>query len=106
MSNVVVESPKTSRFRQLRAVLKVVVPLLLFVGALLALAGGGQQLLQYRIAIAPGLAVASFAVLLWVIVWASLVWTYMARLFGAPLDWRSGVKVYATSNLGKYLPGK
>src|SRR5438105_1462444 len=30
----------------------------------------------------------------------------MARLFGAPLDWRSGVKVYATSKLGKYLPGK
>jgi uncharacterized membrane protein YbhN (UPF0104 family) len=106
MSNVAVESGSSNRLRQARTALKVIVPLLLFAGALLALAGGGQQLLQYRIAIQPGLAAASFLVLVVPIGWASLVWTYMARMFGAALGWRSGVKVYATSNLGKYLPGK
>jgi hypothetical protein len=85
-----------NRLERLRPILKIVVPVLLFL----------VQLSATRIEIQPATAAASFAVLLAAIVWASLVWTYMARVFGAPLGWRDGVRIYATSNLGKYLPGK
>src|SRR4051812_42873050 len=95
-----------SRWETIRPILKVVIPVVLFLVAVATLAGGWQQLAAARIQVNPITAVGSFAVLLVAIAWASLLWTYMARVFGAPLTWRDGVRVYATSNLGKYLPGK
>ncbi len=106
MSDSLARTSASTRWQQARSLLKVVVPLLLFLGAVVALAGGWQQLASYQFAVHLPLAGAAFATLLVAIIWASLVWTYMARMFGAPLGWRAGIKVYATSNLGKYLPGK
>src|SRR3954469_15886110 len=85
------------RFSRLKPVLKVVVPLLLFLAAVVTLAGGWQQLSSQHLEIRLTTAAAAFVVLLVAIVWASIVWTYMARAFGAPLGWGAGVKVYATS---------
>jgi glycosyltransferase 2 family protein len=91
---------------RIRSLLRIVVPLLLFLGAIGALAGGGLQLASTQLTISWVPTLAAFSVLLLASGWAAVVWTYMARTFGARLDWRTGVKVYATSNLGKYLPGK
>jgi uncharacterized membrane protein YbhN (UPF0104 family) len=95
-----------SRWETFRPILKIVVPVLLFLVAVATLAGGWQQLSATRIEIQPATAAAAFVALLITIAWASLVWTYLARVLGAPLSWRDGVRIYATSNLGKYLPGK
>jgi glycosyltransferase 2 family protein len=98
--------PAPSKAARIRRVLRILVPVLLFVAALAVLAGGGLQLANTRLTISWMPAIAAFLTLLLASVWASLVWAHMARIFGAEFDVRTGVKVYATSNLGKYLPGK
>jgi len=106
MTDTLAPPRPASRLRQLRGVLRLVVPPLLFLAAIVALAGGGRELASYDLHVHPPLAVAAFAMLVCASAWASVVWTFMARRFGARLGWRNGVKVYTTSNLGKYLPGK
>ncbi len=90
----------------IRPLLKVAIPVVLFLGAIVALAGGWRQLIETQIEIQPIPAVAAFAVLLIGGTWASIVWAHMARVFGASFSLRAGARVYLTSNLGKYLPGK
>ncbi len=86
--------------------IRVGVVLLLFGGLAIALAGGWERLREYRWEFEPGAVVAAFAMLVISSVWAAASWFAVARAFGAPLAARPALRIYTTSNLGKYLPGK
>lgn len=87
-------------------IVKVTVILLLFAGLAIALEGGWESLRQYQWQFEPWALAASFVVMFAASVLGALSWIAVGRAFGAPLPVLAGLRIYSTSNLGKYLPGK
>ena len=99
--------PLQKRFSGLwPAALKAVVVLLLFGGLAVALEGGWERLREYEWQFEPWAVAVSFVVMSLASVWAGFAWWAVARAFGAPIAARPALRIYSTSNLGKYLPGK
>jgi glycosyltransferase 2 family protein len=80
--------------------------LLLFGGLAVALEGGWESLRGYEWQFEPWAVGISLLVMIVASVWAAVAWWAVARAFGARLVARPALRVYSTSNLGKYLPGK
>jgi glycosyltransferase 2 family protein len=87
-------------------IVRVGVVLVLFGGLAVALGGGWERLREYQWQFEPWAVAASFAMLLLASVWAALSWFAVIKAFGVPLAARPSLRIYSTSNLGKYLPGK
>lgn len=85
---------------------KALVVLLLFGGLAVALEGGWERLGEYQWQFEPWAVGMALAVMIGANVWAALSWLLLARAFGASLAARPALRIYSTSNLGKYLPGK
>jgi uncharacterized membrane protein YbhN (UPF0104 family) len=85
---------------------KALVVLLLFGGLAVALEGGWERLREYRWQFEPWAVAVSLLLMLVASVWGAAAWFAVARAFGAPLEARPALRIYSTSNLGKYLPGK
>lgn len=95
------------RHRRLgRSLPRALVLILLFGGLAAALRGGWEQLRQYEWQFEPWAVGMSFAVMVAGSVWAAVSWLLVARAFGARLPTWPALRIYSTSNLGKYLPGK
>jgi uncharacterized membrane protein YbhN (UPF0104 family) len=97
--------PKAGRW-PIATVARVAVILLLFGGLAAALEGGWEQLRGYEWQFEPWAVGASFVLMLLASVWAAVAWFAIARAFGANLTPAPALRIYSTSNLGKYLPGK
>jgi uncharacterized membrane protein YbhN (UPF0104 family) len=87
-------------------IVKVLVLLVLFGGLALALRGSWARLGEFSWQLDPWAVGASFATMVVASVWAALAWLVVARALGARLDLWPALRIYSTSNLGKYLPGK
>jgi uncharacterized membrane protein YbhN (UPF0104 family) len=87
-------------------IVRVAVILLLFGGLAVALEGGWERLRGYEWQFEPWAVGASFVLLLAASVWAAVAWFAIARAFRAKLTAAPALRIYSTSNLGKYLPGK
>lgn len=94
--------PRWSRATVVRAL----VVLLLFGGLALALRGSWARLGEFDWQLDPLAVAASFATMVVASIWAALAWLVVARAFGARMALRPALRIYSTSNLGKYLPGK
>jgi glycosyltransferase 2 family protein len=90
----------------LGTVIRALVVLLLFGGLALALGGGWERLREYEWQFEPWAVGVSLVVLIVASVWAAVAWLVVCRAFGASLGALAGLRIYSTSNLGKYLPGK
>ena len=98
------ERPRPRRWRA--TVLRALVLLLLFGGLALTLRGSWARLGDFDWQIDPLAVIASFALMVVASVWAAMAWLVVARAFGTRLALRPALRIYSTSNLGKYLPGK
>jgi uncharacterized membrane protein YbhN (UPF0104 family) len=90
----------------LGTIVRSAVVLALFAGLAIALGGGWERLREYEWQLEPwavGLALLTMVVAAIV---AAVCWLAVARAFGAPLATLPALRIYSTSNLGKYLPGK
>ena len=87
-------------------VLRALVVLLLFGGLAVALRGTWARLGEFDWQLDPLAVAAAFAAMVVASIWAALAWLVVARAFGADLALRPALRIYSTSNLGKYLPGK
>ena len=88
------------------SVAKALVAMLLFGGLAVALAGGWDALRDYDWQFEPWAVGVAFFVMIAAGIWAALSWLVIARTFALPLGVRPALRIYSTSNLGKYLPGK
>ena len=87
-------------------VLRFVVLLVLFGGLVLAFRGSWARLSEFDWRLDVPAVAASFVAMVVASTWAAVAWLFVARAFGARLALRPALRIYATSNLGKYLPGK
>ncbi len=85
---------------------RALVVLLLFGGLVVALEGGWEKLREYQWQLEPWAVGASLSAMIVATVWGALAWWVIARAFGSTVSARPALRVYSTSNLGKYLPGK
>lgn len=89
-----------------RSILRALVVVLLFGGLVLALRGSWEQLRDWEWQLDPWAIGAAFLMMIATSVWAAISWLLVARAFGARLAVWPALRIYSTSNLGKYLPGK
>ena len=85
---------------------KALIILLLFGGLAVALQGGWERLGEHQWQFEPWAVGLSLAAMIAASVWGAVAWLAVARAFGAPLGARPALRIFSTSNLGKYLPGK
>ncbi|MCC6176815.1 MAG: flippase-like domain-containing protein [Chloroflexi bacterium] len=85
---------------------RLAVLVLLFGGLAFALVGGWNEIAQYRWQLEPGSAAIALVIMVFASVWANVCWWLVARGFGGAIRLGSALRVYSSSNLGKYLPGK
>ncbi len=93
-------------YRSRATLLRALVLLLLFGGLAVALRGSWERLGEFEWRLDPAYLAASFALMVGASIWAAIAWLVVARAFGARLALRPALRIYSTSNLGKYLPGK
>jgi len=99
--------PERPRFGGWRGTpLRIVVVIALFAGLGIALRGSWSRLGEIDWQLNPLAVAGAFAAMLIASTWAAFAWLFVARAFGARLALRPALRIYMTSNLGKYLPGK
>lgn len=78
----------------------------LFAGLAVALRGSWSRLGEIDWQFDPPAVIGGFVAMVVATTWAALAWLFVARAFGAEIAVRPALRIYMTSNLGKYLPGK
>jgi glycosyltransferase 2 family protein len=102
---VVPDPPVRSR-SPIGTIVRVLVILALFGGLAVAFEGGWERLREFEWQFEPWSVGGSFLVMLGASIWAASSWYVVARAFTAPIGLLPALRIYSTSNLGKYLPGK
>lgn len=96
----------TSSSPTVSTVVRIGLTLLFVAGAALSLQGGWHQIAEYSWQLDGRLIALALCLYIVSTLLGNLVWVLLMRSFGAPIEARPALRVYCTSNLGKYLPGK
>jgi glycosyltransferase 2 family protein len=75
-------------------------------GAAYSVQAGWHQIADYNWHLNPSLVVLAIVLFVSATLLGNLIWLLLMRSFGAHIALRPALRVYCTSNLGKYLPGK
>ena len=79
---------------------------LFFAGAIYSIQAGWHQIADYNWRLNPPLVVVAMMLFVGATLLGNMIWLLLMRSFGAHIALRPALRVYCTSNLGKYLPGK
>lgn len=86
--------------------LRVGLTVVFIAGAVYSLQGGWHQIAAYSLQLDPPLVALAVGFFIGATLLGNLIWLLLMRSFGAHIALRPALRVYCTSNLGKYLPGK
>jgi glycosyltransferase 2 family protein len=79
----------------------------LFVGgAAYSIQASWHQIADYNWQLNPSLVIVAIVLFVSSTLLGNMIWLLLMRSFGAHIEVRPALRVYCTSNLGKYLPGK
>jgi uncharacterized membrane protein YbhN (UPF0104 family) len=87
-------------------VLRVGLTVLFVAGALYSIQAGWHQIADYNWQLNPSLVLVAIVLFVTATLLGNVIWLLLMRSFGAHIAIRPALRVYCTSNLGKYLPGK
>jgi glycosyltransferase 2 family protein len=87
-------------------IVRIALTVLFVVGAAYSLQSGWHQIADYNWQLNPGLVVVAILLFVGATLLGNMIWLLLMRSFGAHIAVRPALRVYCTSNLGKYLPGK
>ncbi|MFN0072645.1 MAG: lysylphosphatidylglycerol synthase domain-containing protein, partial [Chloroflexota bacterium] len=87
-------------------ILRVGLTVVFVAGAAYSLQGGWYQIADYSWQLDPPLVILATVLFVGATLLGNMIWLLLMRSFGAHIALRPALRVYCTSNLGKYLPGK
>ncbi len=87
-------------------ILRIALTVLFVVGAAYSIQAGWHQIADYNWQLNPPLVVIATMLFVGATLLGNMIWLLLMRSFGAHIAVRPALRVYCTSNLGKYLPGK
>jgi glycosyltransferase 2 family protein len=99
-------TPNTDRRPSVLLIARVGLTVLFVAGAIYSVQAGWHQIADYNWRLNPPLVAVAMLLFVAATLLGNMIWLLLMRSFGAHIALRPALRVYCTSNLGKYLPGK